>query len=282
MSSFEQWLADHHFAQTTTRKALGHIRSTEAAIDRGLPVPDDRNVRLTLRRYLSFAEAYDFEDDLTAAARYEGLEPLKRLPREPAPRRQKEIRSFSEDDWASLQQAVSFSEDSRDQVLWVMTLTGLRVGDVLRITHGQLRSGLRSGTLELVRKGGNTTPIALAIPEPWTLLDTGMRKGGYDNVAEYVTRGSNDNPEADGPAYNRVRRRLISLAKKLGLEGEIRTHRLRRTFAVHALEHTDNVKDVQDALGHRSLQSTLGYVDEVNVRKTGRLQRQLAGLPPEE
>jgi integrase len=280
--TFEDWLLQNHFAATTTRKALGHLRSVERAVEQSLPIPEDSNARLTLRRYLSYAGEVGLEDDLTRAAAFYELKPLTRLPKAPAPKRKKERRSFTEENWEQLMYAVADSDDPRDQVIWAMGLTGLRVGDVLRVEEDALGRGLRSGTLELVRKGDNRTPIALAIPTPWQLLHKGMRRADAWNVATYVTEGGSGNPEADGAAYKRVRRRLKTLGKQLGIEGDIYTHRLRRTFMVHALEHTDNIKTVQDAVAHKSINSTLGYVDEVNVRKSGRLQRELAGLPPEE
>lgn len=282
--TFSEWLEQHHFAETTRRKALGHVRAVERAISREVPVPDDKNVRLTLRRYLSYAAQEGLVDHVVRAAEIEGLEPLTRLPKEPAPRRKREVRAFNQGEMQALMLEVAGSDDPRDQVLWALGLTGLRVGDVLRTPRENINAALRTGTLELVRKGGNRTPIAMAIPAPWELIQKGMRRQLAPNVAAYVTDGANDNPEADGAAYKRIDRRLKSLAKRLHFENAkyVRTHQLRRTFAVNALGHTDNVKAVQDALGHRSLNSTLGYVDEANVKKTGQLQRKLAGLPEED
>lgn len=280
--TFEEWLTKHHFAQTTRRKALGHVRAVERAIEREVPVPDDKNVRLTLRRYLSYAAQEGIVDPISRAAEFEGLEPLTRLPKEPGPRRKREVRAFNDGEMQALMLEVAGSEDPRDQVLWALGLTGLRVGDVLRTPRENINKALRTGTLELVRKGGNRTPIAMAIPAPWEAMQKGMRREMSENVAAYVADG-NENPEADGAAYRRIDRRLKRLAKKLHFEDaeHVRTHQLRRTFAVNALGYTDNVKAVQDALGHKSLNSTLGYVDEANVKKTGQLQRALAGLDDE-
>ncbi len=46
-----------------------------------------------------------------------------------------------------------------------------------------------------------------------------------------------------------------------GIERKLTPHDLRRTTAVAMLEHTGDVRDVQALLGHRSLQSTIWYLD---------------------
>jgi integrase len=51
------------------------------------------------------------------------------------------------------------------------------------------------------------------------------------------------------------------LRKSLGIEKRIVPHDLRRTAAVAMLEQTGDVRDVQALLGHRSLLSTIWYLD---------------------
>lgn len=276
--TFQRWLEANHYGASTIRKALRDLERARAAVHRGVPLPEDSNVRTTLRRYLSYADEERSTDGLVTAAAHEGLTPLTRKPQPPKALRKQEARSFNDEDWNKLLESVNGSPDPRDQVIWAMGLTGLRIGDVLRVDKLSLRRGLRSGTLDLIRKGDNRTPMALALPAPWQALNKGMRSEDSVNVAEYVAGDGQTNPEADGAAYKRVYRRLRAIGKALGIDGRLNTHRFRRTFAVHALEHTENIKAVQDALGHRSINSTMKYVDEVNVRRAGRLQRELAGV----
>jgi len=278
---FSEWLESHHYSPSTARKAVSDLGRAEQAHARGDGFPADRNVQLTLRRYLTYAREHRFHDPLTEAIEADGFEPLTRHHGAPKPRRKLEARSFRAEDWNRLTHRLQNAADPAEQVLWAMTRTGLRVGDVLRVSEKQLARGLRSGELELVRKGSNTTPLALAIPGPWKALHYGMLDYDQPNVAAYVS-GGDENAEADGAAYHRVNRALKRVGASLGLEGRLNTHRLRRTYAIHALEATEDTIAVQQALGHRSMQSTMAYVDEANVRKMGRLQRRLAGLPPED
>lgn len=51
------------------------------------------------------------------------------------------------------------------------------------------------------------------------------------------------------------------LKEQVGIERKLTPHDLRRTTAVAMLEATRDVRDVQALLGHRSLQSTIWYLD---------------------
>lgn len=54
---------------------------------------------------------------------------------------------------------------------------------------------------------------------------------------------------------------LKALRAKLGITKRIIFHDLRRSAAVAALRYTGNLRTVQSLLGHRSLQSTIWYLD---------------------
>jgi integrase len=51
------------------------------------------------------------------------------------------------------------------------------------------------------------------------------------------------------------------LCKQVGIAYRITPHDLRRTTAVNLYKTTRDVRDVQALLGHRSLQSTIWYLD---------------------
>lgn len=58
-----------------------------------------------------------------------------------------------------------------------------------------------------------------------------------------------------------LRRELRKLARSLGIQGEVRPHDMRRTTAVAVLDQTGDLRDVQAVLGHRSMNSTIWYLD---------------------
>lgn len=267
---FTAWLEANHYRRTSIKKTIGDLKRAPST---------DLNVTKALRRYLTYAREHGVSDEYTALAAHEHLEPIERLPHEKPKRRKLEARSFGESDWQKLAAAVTGAADPRDQVLWAMSTTGLRVGDVLRVDFEVLKRAVREGVLDAERKGGTFIQVPLGILEPWSALLAGLRTGRlnadrHENVAAYVADGDH-NPDAGGAAYQRIDRRLKHWQRELTLEGRAHTHRLRRTVAVHALEATDNPVTVQQMLGNTSMNATGRYVDELNVRKVRKLQQDI-------
>jgi integrase/recombinase XerD len=63
------------------------------------------------------------------------------------------------------------------------------------------------------------------------------------------------------PFSDRRARQIVSrLAKKAGIEGNISAHWLRHSHATHKMEGGANIKQVQDSLGHKSIQTTEKYL----------------------
>jgi integrase len=63
-----------------------------------------------------------------------------------------------------------------------------------------------------------------------------------------------------------LRKELRELRAKLGIDKRIILHDLRRTAAVELYRRTRDIRVVQAFLGHRSLQSTIWYLDNEIVQ----------------
>lgn len=65
-----------------------------------------------------------------------------------------------------------------------------------------------------------------------------------------------------------VQRAVRVAASKVGLEGVITPHNLRHCYGTHVAESGQNMRALQQALGHKSLETTMGYVhaDALSVR----------------
>ncbi len=281
--TFEEWMRQHHYSAATIKQTIVDLK--RAGLGRA---HNDQNVTNALRRYVTFANEAQIEDSLTEVAAGLGIGRVKRLPQESQPRRKHDAVSFEEADWSHLRDVVAGSADPRDQVIWAMVTTGLRVGDVLRVSRDVLQLLLQTpGTLVLhvEVKGGQFRPVPLSgseaseeqpLAEPWLALARGVVAARARNVATYVCP-SNGEMIRGGCAYKRVDRRLKALQRKLQLSGRVHAHRIRRTIAVKALGATEDLVKVQQLLGHRSLKSTMKYVDEARVKLTGDLMMRIAG-----
>lgn len=70
-----------------------------------------------------------------------------------------------------------------------------------------------------------------------------------------------------------VQRAVKIAAGKVGLAGVVTPHNLRHAFATHAIENGASVTDVQSALGHKQLNTTMGYVHSDGMRVPSPLDR---------
>ena len=57
-----------------------------------------------------------------------------------------------------------------------------------------------------------------------------------------------------------MQRAVKEAARKCGLDSLVTPHVLRHAYATHAMQRGAFVRDVQSALGHVSLETTMGYL----------------------
>ena len=164
------------------------------------------------------------------------------------------------------------SEDPKDAVLYVMSATGLRVGDVLRLTRQRIAGGLKTGRIRLVAKGGDERILPVAgAPQAWEKLSEAVK--GSESVALAVAPGGDGSPIAGDAAYRAVVRRLAAVGRKLEIEGKLHTHRLRRTVAVQTLRLTGSAEMTRRMLGSKSLGAIRPYIDESRPEELAEMQR---------
>jgi len=193
-----------------------------------------------------------------------------------AKRRKLEAKSFAEADLKSLSVYLEDHTSPEDRVLRVLLDTGLRIGDVLRLTKKTLAEGLQSGIITVQVKGGHMIykPVTGA-EEAWEQLYTGLIASKYQSVAKLVCPEGSGSTRAGGCAYQRVNRHFKDLGERLNISGRLHLHRLRRTFAVDALRYTQDITAVQQALGHRNISTTQQYTDELRIDDVAELQKNM-------
>jgi integrase/recombinase XerC len=129
-------------------------------------------------------------------------------------------------------------------------LAGLRVAELgdLQVPHVDL-AGLTLSVVEGKGAKDRNIPIGaklLPVLREWI----GERKSGY------VFHG----PKGKRLTTRTFQKRLDALAIKAKLTKEIHPHLLRHAFACNALRSGADIKEVQELLGHESLQTTAFYL----------------------
>jgi len=190
-----------------------------------------------------------------------------------AKRRKLEAKSFVENDLRRLSVYLEDHISPEDRVLRVLLDTGLRIGDVLRLTQKTLADGLQSGIITVQVKGGHMIYKPIAGAElAWNKLYAGLVASKYRSVAKFVCPTGNGSARAGDAAYQVVNRHLKEIGQ---LSGRLHLHRLRRTFAVDALRYTQDITAVQQALGHRNISTTQQYTDELRIDDVAELQKNM-------
>lgn len=274
----ERWMRlDQDYRPSTIEAGLSDVRRLVRLVRDEAPLPTTAGVRLAAQRLDAYAE--DRRMQLAPELRSAVDALLEAVPKRRRRKRKKPAQSLGDEEWRRLWTHVLADGTVQARVLEVMMATGLRVGDVLRVTRRGLTQALtETGTLLVEQKGGDERYVRIdGAPDAWGhLLQAWQGKPGA-TVAWLVSPDGDGSTRAGDSAYQRVSRRLRRLAKSAGISSRVHTHRLRRTVGVQALRVTEDVPAVQQLLGHRSFHTTMSYLDEARPDAVADLQRQLAG-----
>ncbi len=147
--------------------------------------------------------------------------------------------------------------------LWLLFCSDLamRSGTAAQIGPANYDSKLRTITFATKYQEHLTLPVTHEIAEILATCDHFSRTSYVRQLWQkhHGRRGRAPyNKHNDESALSFAFRRLCESA---GITRYIRPHDLRRTTAVAMLQHSGDVRDVQALLGHRSLQSTIWYLD---------------------
>jgi integrase len=167
---------------------------------------------------------------------------------------------FSDADWKKLLAALRQDDAPTAVVLYILGVTGLRVGDVLQISRTAFQRAHKEATLELPRNAEFVAVPFIADAGAWRKLKRAWKRG--DTVAEWLCPTCAGDPTSAGyGAYRQLDRKLKSVGRALKLRGRVHLHRIRRTVAMQELRLGHDLEAVQKRLGHRSTQATSRYED---------------------
>ena len=145
----------------------------------------------------------------------------------------------------------------RDQAMFeLMYSSGLRLAELVSLDAGDGALDLRESQVTVTGKGGKTRTVPVGATARTALqhwLAARARMARPQEAALFVgARGRRISPSL-------VNLRLKALARSQGLDVAIHPHMLRHSFATHLLQSSQDLRAVQEMLGHSSISSTQVY-----------------------
>lgn len=164
----------------------------------------------------------------------------------------------------SVDQAVKFVELEGDDLLAIRDRailelfysSGLRLAELVNLDTGML--DFADGTVTVTGKGSKTRIVPLgsqaaAALQHWLAQRSTISIQPQDQNAVFITRqGHRITPRA-------VQYRVKSWAIKQGINTDMHPHLLRHSFASHVLQSSQDLRAVQEMLGHANISTTQVY-----------------------
>jgi integrase/recombinase XerD len=159
---------------------------------------------------------------------------------------------------------------------WVLIMAmyagGLRVAEVRHLEQGDIDSG--RGLIHVRHGKGRKDRYVMLSARLLTVLREYWRC--FRPTGPLLFPGKR--PDAAVSAST-IRNALAKAASATGLSKRVTPHTLRHSFATHLLEGGTDIRTIQVLLGHRSIQTTAGYV-QVSTAVIGRTVSPLDTLQP--
>jgi integrase/recombinase XerC len=145
----------------------------------------------------------------------------------------------------------------RDRAMFeLLYSSGLRLGELIALNVGDGRLDLRQGEVTVTGKGAKTrtVPVGAKAREAlaaWMSVRNGVAVS-HEKALFVGARGRRISPGLVGS-------RLSAWAKRRGLKERVHPHMLRHSFASHVLQSSQDLRAVQEMLGHASISTTQVY-----------------------
>jgi integrase/recombinase XerC len=160
----------------------------------------------------------------------------------------------------SAQQLLSPEEENspssiRDAAMFeLLYSSGLRLGELIALNVGDGRLDLRQGEVTVTGKGSKTrtVPIGAKAREALAAWLAARQAAPGEKALFTGARGRRIRAGTVGA-------RLRQWARRRGLREHVHPHMLRHSFATHVLQSSQDLRAVQEMLGHASISSTQVY-----------------------
>ena len=147
--------------------------------------------------------------------------------------------------------------DLRDRAMFeLLYSSGLRLAELVALEAEDGRLDLRQGEVTVTGKGRKTRTVPVGARAREALRDWLKARAQLARPQERAlfvgARGARIAPGA-------VQARLRAWAKRQGLGASVHPHMLRHSFASHVLQSSQDLRAVQEMLGHASISTTQVY-----------------------
>ena len=145
-------------------------------------------------------------------------------------------------------------------IISILYRTGLRNSELVNLRLGDIQNTESGISLRVFGKGSKERIVPLSRKAQDTLTMWKMARPNTDHDYIFTTaRGKKTYPRY-------IQRRLKAMVKKAGIDKPITPHKLRHTFATHLLHKGEDIRNIQELLGHASIATTQIYT-HADVRK---------------
>ena len=145
----------------------------------------------------------------------------------------------------------------RDRAMFeLLYSSGLRLAELVALDIGDGRLDIAQGEVTVTGKGSKTrtVPVGAKAREAlraWLSVRNDVA-GAHEKALFVGARGRRISPGVVGS-------RLNAWAKRRGLSAHVHPHMLRHSFATHVLQSSQDLRAVQEMLGHASISTTQVY-----------------------
>ncbi|CAM4446794.1 tyrosine recombinase XerC [Vibrio agarivorans] len=139
-------------------------------------------------------------------------------------------------------------------IMELMYGAGLRLAELVSIDVRDVH--LRSGEIRVIGKGDKERKVpfsghAKEWVERWLKVRPSLLKG--DDPALFISK------LGQRISHRNIQKRMAEWGQKQGVASHISPHKLRHSFATHVLESSNNLRAVQELLGHENISTTQIY-----------------------
>jgi integrase/recombinase XerC len=148
-------------------------------------------------------------------------------------------------------------EAARDRAMFeLLYSSGLRLGELVALDTEDGRLDLKQGEVTVTGKGSKTRTVPVGSRARDALRDwlksRALLAAPQERALFVGARGKRIAPGT-------VQSRLRALARRQGLGASVHPHMLRHSFASHVLQSSQDLRAVQEMLGHASISTTQVY-----------------------